>query len=286
MPNQNNFRSNVTTTEDIRYTASRIVQIPEESIFLEEIASSFGYDGEDNVEIHFYTIPGNQIILSTVVKINEDILKAHIVSYSDDTYKNYLRVDLTKLFVDKNLVLIPGQYKMVMNFFSDEIGGYTDRRLTIETISPSRTEVELVFNNTVDDIVRNENEYFLKEFVDPSVTKTDAVGVAEKIFFSGVALDNADEGMTANVVVGNIEVNDIQVTDDTIGRVDRLNLRNVFDAQLDDFLQDLFKFIREEIVINGDDRIQQQQYQDIIRKVVEEKIVNMRQTMDSRIKIS
>jgi hypothetical protein len=305
MPNQQNFRSDVTTPTDSRFNASRIVRVPEEAILLEEIASSFAFDSEDNVEVHFYTIPGNQLILSANIGLNDGIIKSHVVSYADNTYKNYIRIDFTKLFVDKKLILVPGDYRMVLNFFSDEIGSYFDRKLTLETITDSRTEVQLVFNDTADEVDRQENLNLLREFVEKSFNKTDAVGVAEKIFKSGVLTDQQiqaevdftgenieggdipEEGVTADTIVENIEIQDIDQTyENTIARIDRLDLRASFNTQLNNFLLELYNFIREEIVINGDDRIQEDQYQEIIRKVVTDKIQILREIMDNRIKIS
>lgn len=291
MPNQANFRSDITTTTDPRFTASRIVRSSDELILLEEVAASFAFDKDDVVEIHFYTVPENQRILSTITTISDGILKSHIVSYADNTYKNYIRIDLTKLFKDKNLVLIPGDYKMVLNFFSNEVGTYDNRKLTINEISPSRTEVELVFNDTIDEVYRQENLNLLREFVEPSFNKTDAVGVAEKIFKSGVELGLTDvveeEGVTADTIARNIVIPvENQTYENTLGRVEKLGLKEIFDQQINDFLVELYGFVREEIVINGDDRIQEDQYQEIIRKVVKQKIVNLRQVMDSRIKIS
>jgi hypothetical protein len=284
MPNQANFRSNITTQTEPRFAASRIVSNPSELILFEEVPASFAFDAQDNVEVHFYTILENQLLLSTTITLNDNIIKSHIVAYSDNSYKNYIRIDFTKLFVDKNLVLVPGDYKLTLNFFSDEIGSYTDRRLTIDTISPTRTEVQLTFNNVIDEVTRRENQYLLKEFIEPSFTKADAVGVAEKIFKSGVELDDSTEGVTADTIVENIEIPEINQTyANTIARIDRLNLRESFDAQVNDFLLELYSFIREEIVINGDDRIQQDEYEQIIRSVVENKIRFLYQSIDSRI---
>lgn len=287
MPNQSNYRSDITTNTDTRFSASRIVKVPSETILFEEVPASFAFDREDNVEIHFYTMTGNQLILSTMITMNDDIVKSHIVSYADNTYKNYIRIDFTKLFVDKNLILVPGDYKMVLNFFSDEIGSYTDRKLNIDTISPSRTEVELSFNDTTNEVIRAENQRLLIEFVEPSFNKSDAVGVAQKIFTSGVESNNSAEGVTAENIINNIEIPQIgQTYENTIARIDRLKIRESFDIQLNDFLLELYTFIREEIVINGDDRIQQNEYEQLIRDVVTKKITNLRKTVDSRIKIN
>jgi hypothetical protein len=286
MPNQANFRSDVTTPTEPRFSASRIVTNPSELILFEEVPASFAFDAQDNVEIHFYTTE-NQLLLSTTVVIADEIIKSHIVSYADNSYKTYIRIDFTKLFKDKNLILVPGDYRMVLNFFSDEIGSYTDRRLTIDTISPSRTEVQLTFNNVVDDVARREDEYLLREFVEPAFNKTDAVGVAQKIFKSGVELNDSTEGVTVDNVVANIEIPEINQTyANTIAKIDKLNLRESFDLQVNDFLLQLCSFIQEEIVINGDDRIQQDQYEQIIRSITTDRIAELQQVMDMRITVS
>jgi len=287
MPNQANFRSDITTIIDPRFTASRIVKVPSELILYEETPASFAFDKDDNIEVHFYSVVTNELILSTIINLEDAIVKSHIVGYKDNSYKNYIRIDFTKLFIDKDLILIPGDYRVVLNFFSNEIGTYNNKKLTLNRISETRTEVELVFNDTVDDISRQENLTLLREFVEKSFNKTDAVGVAEKIFKSGVELNDSTEGLTAANIENNIEIADIgQTYENTLARIDRIGLREIFDTQLNDFLLELFKYVREEIVINGDERIQEDEYQEIIRKVILEKITNLRQTVDSRVIVS
>jgi hypothetical protein len=287
MPNQANFRSNITNITDPRFTASRIVKVPSELILYEETPASFAFDKDDNIEVHFYSVTTNELILSTVINLQDAIVKSHIVAYKDNSYKNYIRIDFTKLFLDKDLILIPGDYRMVLNFFSNEIGSYYNKKLTINRISDTRTEVELVFNDTIDEVSRQENLELVREFVEKSFNKTDAVGAAEKIFKSGVESNDSTEGLTAINIENNIEMPEIgQTYENTLARIDRIGLREIFDTQLNDFLLELFKYVREEIVINGDERIQEDEYQEIIRKVVLEKITNLRQTVDSRIVVS
>lgn len=286
MPNQNNFRSDVTTPTVPTYLASRIVRVPTEAIFLEELPGSFGFDAEDNLELHFYTIPDNRLILSTTVKLTDNVLRNHIVAYQDGTYKNYLRIDFTKLFVDKTLLLIPGDYRMVVNFFSDEIGNYNNRKMTITDMGPSRTEIELQFNDSVDAVSAKQNDDLLREFVDKSFMKADAVGVVDKIFKSGVELEDSTEGVTSENIIQNITLpQEDQTFDNTIARIERLKLRNAFEQQVNDFLLQLDVFVREYVVEKGDERIQEYELQEIIQKVVEQQIHRLRQSVDSRIKI-
>jgi hypothetical protein len=284
MPNQSNFRTNISDQSNLRFTASRIVNSPNELILFEEVAASFAFDPDDTIEVHFYTTIGNQLLLSTNIELIDEIIKLHTVAYNDGSYKNYIRIDFTKLFLEKNLILVPGDYKLVLNFFSNEIGSYNNRRLTINEISPSRTEVQLSFNDISNEVIRNDAILLLNEFIEPSFTKPDAVGVAQKIFKSGVELEDSTEGITADVVVDNIEIEDIgQTYENTMAKVDRLNLRQSTDAQINNFLLELYSFIQEEIVIYGDDRIQQTEYEQIIRDVVQNKIQFLYQSLDQRI---
>jgi hypothetical protein len=286
MPNQENFRTNLSTKTDPRYTASRIISVTDNLILNEEVPASFAFDNDDVIEIHFYTAVGNELILSTTVNPTENIIKSHIVTYADNSYKNYIRIDFTKLFVDKNLILIPSDYRMVLNFFSGEIGTYENRKLNIDIISDSRTEVQLSFNDTVDDISLQENLYLLKEFVEKGFNRSDAVGTAEKIFASGVQLNNSDEGLTALNVRQNIETPLAnQTREDTLNRIEAVGLTEIFNQQLNSFLPELYKFVREEIVINGDDRIQESEFRDIIQQIVKEKINQFASITDRRIQV-
>lgn len=298
MPNQNNFRTDITTKTEPRFTASRIIRIPDELLLNEEVPASFAFDKDDNIELHFYTAQTNQLILSTVITPNEDIIKSHIVSYSDNTYKNYIRIDFTTLFVEKQIVLVPGEYRMVMNLFSDEIGSYNDRKLTIDVISNTKTEVQLSFNNTTNDVILQENLYLLNEFIEKGFNKADAIGTAEKIFVSGVKIrvPNEDtpveiidstEGLTAENIKQYIETPTAnQTIENTLDRIQRVGLQEIFDAQLNDFLPELYKFVREEIVINGDERIQKNEFKDLMEAAIRKNISKFTQIVDKRIQVS
>jgi hypothetical protein len=286
MPNQQNFRTNLSVVTEPRYTASRIISVADDFILNEEVPASFAFDKDDVIEVHFYTTIGNQRILSATINPSDGIIKSHIVSYQDNSYKNHIRIDFTKLFVDKNLILVPGDYRMVLNFFSGEIGTYENRKLTLDIISDSRTEVQLSFNDTVDDIAQRENLYLLNEFVEKGFNKSDAVGTAQKIFASGVELNDPTEGLLAENIEENIDIPLAnQTREDTLDRIEEIGLTDIFNRQLNSFLPELYKFVREEIVINGDDRIQESEFRDIIEKAVTEKINQLANVTDRRIQV-
>jgi len=286
MPNQYNFRSDVTTKTEPRFIASRIINAPEEGILLEQLPASFGFDNFDNIEIHFYTIPNNILTLSTIVDAADvDVLKSHVVSYEDGTYKNYIRIDFTALFKKKNLLLIPGEYRAVFNFFSDEIGGYNNKNMYVQDVSESRTEVQLAFFAARDIQERIKNQNDLREFALPAFAQPDAIGVAEKIFRSGVQLNDATEGLLYPNIVDNIAIPAINQTfNNTIARVRRLGqpIEDNLIENLHEFLLDLYQNIREEIVINGDSRIQEDEFIEFINTAVEEKFKNYDWSIDNR----
>jgi hypothetical protein len=71
MPNQRNFRSDITTVTEPRFTASRIVKSYDEGVLLEELPASFGFNELDNIEVHFYTLSSNSLVLSTVINLQD-----------------------------------------------------------------------------------------------------------------------------------------------------------------------------------------------------------------------
>ena len=285
MPNQNNFRSDITTETNPTFFASRIVNSLEENILLEEIPASFGYSATDVIEIHFYTLYTNKLMLSTTISVNDiNILKNHIVRYNDGSYKTYIRIDFTELFQLKQLVVIPGEYKVVLNFFSDEVASYNNRNLFIQEISPSRQEVQLAFADNVDDIAVSKNQFQLDEFIPKYFTKAIAIGVTEKIFKSGVELDDVNEGINYESVVNNIEVG-TQTKQNTIDRIDRLGITIEQNTKnkINQFIQNLFQIIQERIVINEDEKIQENEFKLLIEQVVTEQLPLLQPMLNDKI---
>jgi hypothetical protein len=293
MPNQDNFKSDVINDIETRTLASRIISDETEDILFEYIPASFGYDALDNIELHFYSFPANNLYLSTTIDAKDsDVLKSHIVSFADDTFKNYIRIDFTKLFEKKNISLIPGDYRVTMNFFSDEIGSYDDRKLYIDRISDSRTEVQLAYFNTRDPELRLENINELREFVLPSFSRPTAIGVAEKIFRAGVRTTDVsrDEvGLTYNNILQNIEVAEIgQTENDALIKIRRLGntVEDTLAQDIENFLPIIYEKIREEIVIRGDRRIQEDEFKEFIEEAVTDQIKKLQSAVDRRISIT
>lgn len=285
MPNQSNFRNSITTQTDVRFLASRIVRIPTEQILLEEVPASFGYDAQDNVELHFYTARSNLLVTSIITKLSDEVVKLHIVGYDDGTYKTYLQIDFTKLLVDKNTTIVPGEYKVSINFFSDEIGSYDNPVLAISEISPSRTEVEVYFTNATDEVNIAQNGRLISEFINEGFSKAEAIGVMKKVLQDGVTSGNDFEGLTANNVIENIEIPQVQTAEDTIGRLETLQIDEQFKNALNEYLPNLFEKIREKIVI-GDERVQSNELEQFIRDELKVTLEQLQVSLDPRVTIS
>jgi len=284
MPNQSNFRSSLTQS-DVRFLASRIVRLPTEQILLEEVPASFGYDAEDNVELHFYTARSNLLVTSIITKLSEEIVKLHIVGYDDGTYKTYLQIDFTKLLVDKNTTIVPGDYKVSINFFSDEIGSYDNPILAISEISPSRTEIEVYFTNSTDEVKIAQNDTLIREFINEGFSKAEAIGVMKKVLQDGVTSGNDSEGLTANNIVNNIEIPAVQTTESTIGRLETLGIDQQFKDAVNAYLPNLFEKIREKIVI-GDELVQSDELEQFIRNEIKITLEQLQVSLDPRVTIS
>lgn len=286
MPNQENYRTDLTKETDPRFTVSRIINVPDETILNEEVPASFAFDVDDNIEIHLYSSIGNQLIFSTNIRLEDDIIKSHIVSYRDGTFKNYIRIDFTKLFEDKSLAVVPGDYRMVLNFFSDEIGSYDNKKLNVDIITDSRTEVQLSFNDTFDAVSRQINSRLLEQFIQKRFNKTNAVGVAEKIFVSGVELKNSSEGLTAENVEQNITVAVNQTASKTLDKINTIGAKKGFDEKLNEFIPKLFEYISQQIVISESENIRETEFKNIIQRVVKEQINEFANSVDLRISVT
>jgi hypothetical protein len=123
----------------------------------------------------------------------------------------------------------------------------------------------------------------------PAFAKPDAIGAAEKIFKSGVELNDVQKGLLYPNIIDNIDgTGTNQTFDNTIARIRRLGkpIEDNLIENLHQFLLDLYQNIREEIVINGDDRIQEDEFIQYINAAIEQKFKNYDWSVDSRFIVS
>lgn len=143
MANQTNYQSNIQQLADTytRYTVSRIIANKKDDLLDMEIPADFS-DAllENNIEVNLYSIADNSLIFSDVVKNVSGSIFTETLQYQDNSSRKLLYIDFAKV---PGLNLPSGEYSATLNFFADEIGAYDNRILKVNTISTSRTEVEL-----------------------------------------------------------------------------------------------------------------------------------------------
>jgi hypothetical protein len=289
MPRQDNYRSDILAKQDPTFITSRVVSFPEELILKEYIPASFGFDSPDNIELHFYSIPNNALLLSTRIDITEadvSILKTHVVSYADGTLKPYIRIDFTELFTKKNIVLLPGTYKLVINFFSDMVGSYSDRRLYIQEISDSRTELQLAFQEAPTQQVFEKNNYEAYEYVIPKYNSAQLIRILEQIFVKGVDRNDPSVGILYDSIV-DVSVNNELIPQEAVNRIIRVgeqfnnDLRDDINELLFQIFVELKTTISRLYPLEIDSRIVKQLIIDAIQQAILEN-----KTVDRRVVLS
>lgn len=137
-----NYESNIFQLDSQyeRYTVSRIVETPRDDLLQIEVPTQL--PSNFFVEMHIYSYANNQLVFSTTTSDlqNSQIFSVTTLQYLQDSSIRRL------LFIDFSKILQPfpdGRFELVINFFSPEIGNSLTKPLSLTTISPSRTEVEL-----------------------------------------------------------------------------------------------------------------------------------------------
>lgn len=209
MSNQTNYVQIVPGNPQV-FSVSRIAESENDTdIILGRQPGQFGFDADDNIEMHFYD-SSNRLVGSVIIPVSTGIISARTILLPDGTKDEKVIIDMTRVQKELGLLIPPGTYTTTINLFSNEIGSYTNPNMVIEEVSPSRTELRLGFNTTFSDTERRE----LFEFVQPSVPRVVAAGLV------GGTL-----GVGDNEIAGNIETQ-IQVQEFIDKVVEQLQVEN------------------------------------------------------------
>lgn len=173
MPNQTNFVQQIPGSPRA-FPVSRIAESEADLDILQgRLPGRFGFDSDDNIEMHFYDA-SNTLAGSVIIPISTGIVSSKTLLLPDGSVDEKIIVDMTRVQQELGLLIAPGTYNVSINFFSNEIGSYTEPKMIIEEVSPSRTELRLGYLNTT--ITSREiNELF--EFTQPSVPRVIAAGL-------------------------------------------------------------------------------------------------------------
>lgn len=183
MPQQPNYVQ-ILPTKPQSFSVSRIAESEaDRDILTGRLPGEFGFENSDNIELHFYDSQ-NTLVNSTIVPISTGIISSRTIILPEGQKEEKIVVDMTRVQKELGLFLVPGVYTLVINLFSDEIGSYGNKKLTIQDISDSRTELRLGFNVAYSDVEDQE----MYEFLEPSIPRVLAGGVVGSIM--GIQGDN------------------------------------------------------------------------------------------------
>lgn len=172
MSNQLNYGQEVPVNPKA-FSVSRIAQSENDTdIILGRLPGKFGFSSDDNIEMHFYDSQ-NKLFGSVIVPVSSGIVIGRTVLLPDGSTDEKIIVDMTRVQKELGLFIAPGTYTVSINFFANEIGSYTNPKMIIEEVSPSRTELRLGFTSTI----TQSDQVELFEFTQQSVPRVVAAGI-------------------------------------------------------------------------------------------------------------
>lgn len=183
MSNQANYVQAI-PSDPKAFSVSRIAESENDiDIIQGRIPGQFGFGSDDNIEMHFYDT-ADRLVGSVIIPISTGIISSRTILLPDGTTDEKVVIDMTRVQKELGLLVPPGTYSVTLNLFANEIGSYTNPKMIIEEVSPSRTEVRLGFTTTFTQTEQSE----LFEFVQPSVPRVIAAGLVAGV----VGAESAD----------------------------------------------------------------------------------------------
>jgi len=278
MPNQTNYVQ-VIPNKPQSFPISRIAESESDIDIIEgRLPAEFGFDIDDNIEMHFYDSVNN-LVGSVLIPVSSGIISAKTVLLPDNSKDEKIIINMTRVQKELGLIIPPGTYTTIINLFSDEIGTYTDRKMTIEEVSPSRTELRLGFNTVFTEVEQGE----LFEFVEPSVPRVLAAGLVGGTIGVGqndIITQTPDEQAQINEYVAKINEFLEDLNPDIVAQLtnleaelpDNLNLTIEFiSAAIYDEFVNLLEVTRSSKQF---DRLQENEIVAIIEKAIDNALTN------------
>ena len=198
MSNQTNYVQEIPGNPQ-SFSVSRIAEsVNDADIIQGRTPGQFGFGSDDNIEMHFYDT-ANRLVGSVVIPVSTGIISSRTILLPDGTADEKVIIDMTRVQKELGLLVPPGTYSITLNLFANEIGSYTNPKMIIEEVSPSRTELRLGFTTTFTQTEQNE----LFEFVQPSVPRIIAAGLVAGTLGveSADVVDTSDLGTTEQIQI-------------------------------------------------------------------------------------
>lgn len=211
MANQFNYEDELVRgfqrPERIRESEAFIISLPPKQVL-------FGTSLSDNIELWFYNPDGTFAAHTTVPAISDNLKHTTIVDQTG-AYE-FLNINLQKIGLELNLA--PGQYNLVANIFSDEIGNEAGEKLYISKISPDRTELQLRPVN-----VNQDTKDQIFEFIVPGTPRQFTKGLIDQIF--GQSLDKTPGSF---ITQDEIKINIDQADATALERIQNSNANDIY----------------------------------------------------------
>ena len=172
MPNPLNFGSPIGSMVGER--PYRLSTDDQDLVITSDKMVIFGNHPNDCVEIWFYNTDGS-LAGNIVVPITSPTLTLTSVIDTNGSYE-LLNIDYETLL--PSVPLLPGRYAVSIYLLQNEVGDYSNKKLYIDKISPSRTEIKLTTDNHADATSQKE----IYEFVVPSVPRLYAKALIDQFF--------------------------------------------------------------------------------------------------------
>lgn len=180
MPKQINYVQQIPVNPK-SFPISRIAESETDTEIIQgRVPGGFGFSDNDNIEMHFYDST-NKLVGSVIIPVSTRIISIRSILLPNNEKEEKILIDMTRVQKELGLLIPPGNYTVALNLFSNEIGSYTNKKLVIEQVSLSRTEVRLGFNGGVSE----EDEFELTEFADSGIPRLVAAGALESIMGVG-----------------------------------------------------------------------------------------------------
>lgn len=274
MANQSNYTESA-QEGNLRYNLSRVATIPTDEILFSVEPADFGFNVKDNIEIHFYSKLTENLIYSQRISLIDGILGIRTIQYEDSKTRNYITFDFNKYIELYPLKISSGDYEIVLNIFSDEIGSYEDRKLIINAVSDSRTEINLRFND-----VTETNLLELNEFVKPAISKPYLDGVIQNIFQNAATTSAETIGLTVSKILSELSESGEQ---EDLQRVDNIGKIQLLQGIVSNLLDTVYSRIRTELVSYPKYRVSEAEIKIIIERIFMEEFNKIKDTLRSDI---
>lgn len=258
MPNQYNYRQRIRAPLSARYTISRIMQLPIEGIIDLLAPAEFGFYEKEHVMLSLYNPTDNTYISSQRIDLADGILTIKSVAYRDGTFSNYLTVDFTKLNATYPTFLTPGVYDLVIDVMEDMIGSDDDKKLLIDEISDSRTEVKLKFDGFFGVLEREE----LDNIVYKSIPRPFLGGILDNLLLVANETGNAIIGITAEEILGRMKA-----SESTYFVVENLELQNNYTEVINKILKSAHEKVLAKLQFSAY-RLQQNEFADLVKTCI------------------